>query len=73
MYYIGKNTVSKVPVYSKAKTGKKIALFFTDVRPTVTTPVILVQKIQTYTFLDAKFAKKYVGQVYFYNENLQHS
>ncbi len=57
----------------KAKTGKKFALFSTDVRPTVTKPVIQVQKIQTYTFLDAESAKEYVGQVYFYNGNIQHS
>ena len=55
------------------KPVKNLHFFFTDVRPTVTNPVILVQKIQTYTFLDAEFAKEYVGQVYFHNGNLQHS
>ncbi len=52
---------------------KKIGFYFTDVTPTVTTPVIQVHKIQTCTFLDAEFAKERVGQVYFYNGNLQHS
>ncbi len=57
----------------EAKTGKKLYYFSTDVRPTVTNPVIQVQKIQTYTFLDAELAKEYVGRVYFYNGSLQHS
>ena len=41
-------------------------LFLTDVRRTVTTSVIRVQKIQTYTFLYAEFVKEAFGQVYFY-------
>ncbi len=46
--------------------------FFTDVRATVTTLVITVQKIRIYTFLYAECPQKHVGRVHFYNENLEH-
>ncbi len=38
---------------------------FSDVWPTVTTSVILVKKIQTYTFLDAGNSQEYIGTLNF--------
>ena len=40
--------------------------FLSDVRPTVTTSVILVIKIQIYTFLDAGNSQKSTGTLNFY-------
>ncbi len=48
-----------------AETATNFELFLTDVRRTVTTSVICVQKIQTYTFLYAEFVKEAFEQVYF--------
>ncbi len=39
--------------------------FFTDVTPTVTTSVILVQKIQIYTFLERGNSQKSIGHLNF--------
>ena len=39
---------------------------FSDVRPTVTTSVILVQKIQIYTFLEAGNSQESIGSDNFY-------
>ncbi len=39
---------------------------FSDVRPTVTTSVILVNKIQIYTFLDAGNSQESTGTLNFY-------
>ena len=47
------------------KPVKKLS-FLTDVRRTVTTSVICVQKIQNYTFLYAELVKEAFGQIYFY-------
>ncbi len=41
-------------------------VFCSDVRPTVTTLVILVKKIQIYTFLDAGNSQKSIGTLNFY-------
>ena len=48
------------------KPVKKIEFFFTDVRRTVTTSVICVQKIQNYTLFYAEFVKEAFSKVYFY-------
>ncbi len=48
------------------KPVKKFEFFLTDVSTTVTTSVIYVQKIQTYTFSDAEFNGEAFGNVYFY-------
>jgi hypothetical protein len=40
--------------------------FFTDVTPTVTTSVILVQKIQIYTFLERGNSQESIGSLNFY-------
>jgi hypothetical protein len=42
-------------------------VLLSDVRPTVTTPVILVKKIQIYTFSDAGNSQKSIGHLNFYN------
>ncbi len=39
---------------------------FTDVRPTVTTSVILVKKIQIYTFLETTKSQESIGHLNFY-------
>ncbi len=44
------------------KPVKKLNLFLTDVRRIVTTSVICVQKIQTYTLFYAEFIKEVFGQ-----------
>jgi hypothetical protein len=50
--------------------GPKILNFdrfvFTDVRPTVITSVILVKKIQIYTFFDAGNSQESIGGLNFY-------
>ncbi len=45
---------------------------FTYVRPTVTTSVILVKKIQIYTFLEAGNSQESIGHLNFYFWHLQH-
>ncbi len=56
MYSVLKNNVYKVPIWLTAYGPKNLnfdRFFFSDVRPTVTTSVIILKKIQIYTFLDA--------------------
>jgi hypothetical protein len=67
-YSILKNSVYKVPRWLTY--GPKNLNFdrfvFSDVRSTVTTSVILLKKIQIYTFLDAGNSHESIGTLNFY-------